>query len=235
MPPDVNAILGALHAPPAPFVPEQHQLPPGYALLVTGLSGPEHEQLVARIRKHLPPLFEMVTPMPYVELQKMLDEGNAWGFYRYEKGTSIEDLSDEVIDVVTEHVPHKNSPMSLAAVLPARRSLQPGQRRRDGIGGGRSPRFGPSSSTSRRTQTGRGWHRPAGRWPGRRSRGCRCRRPAVPVSTAVPIAPRSSLLGVGVSTGFMAGSARRAARLLEVSFLPRVRRAAARSRGAARR
>ena len=117
--------------------------------------------------------------MPYVELQKMLDEGNAWGFYCYEKGTSIEDLSDEVIDVVTEHVPHKNSPMSL---LPFYRLDGAYSRVSDdetAFGGGRSPRFGPSSSTSRRTQTGRGWHRPAGRWPGRRSRGCRCRRPAV--------------------------------------------------------
>ena len=42
--------------------------------------------------------------MPYVDLQQLLDEANAWGKYSYEKGTYIESLSDDVIDVVTEQV-----------------------------------------------------------------------------------------------------------------------------------
>jgi len=113
MPPDINAVVAAVNAPPAPFVPQQHHFAPGYALLLTGFgSGPEHAQFVARIRENIPPLFDLVTPMPYVELQKLLDEANAWGFYGYEKGTYIQDLSDEVIEVVTEHVPGKNSPLS---------------------------------------------------------------------------------------------------------------------------
>ena len=41
--------------------------------------------------------------MPYVALQQMLDEANAWGFYNYDKGCYVEDLSDDVIDVFTEH------------------------------------------------------------------------------------------------------------------------------------
>ena len=52
--------------------------------------------------------------MPYVELQKLLDEANAWGVYAYEKGTYVEDLSDAVIETATEHVPRKKSPMSCA-------------------------------------------------------------------------------------------------------------------------
>jgi hypothetical protein len=55
----------------------------------------------------------MVTPMPYVQLQKLIDEANAWGIHCYEKGSYVEELSDEVIDVITEHVPRKNSPMSV--------------------------------------------------------------------------------------------------------------------------
>src|SRR5215469_1509404 len=114
MPPDVNAVIGALNAPPAPFVPEQYHLTPGYALLLTGFGGsPEYAKIVSRIRQSVPPLFDLVTPMPYVELQKLLDEANAWGFHAYEKGTYIEDLSDDVIDIVTEQIPRKNSPMSL--------------------------------------------------------------------------------------------------------------------------
>jgi len=114
MPPEINAVVAALNAPPAPFVPEQYHFAPGYALLVTGFNGtPEHERLASHIRASLPPLFDLITPIPYVELQKLLDESNAWGVYCYEKGTYVEELSDGVIDAVTEQVPRKTSPMSV--------------------------------------------------------------------------------------------------------------------------
>jgi hypothetical protein len=114
MPPEINAVAGALNAPPAPFVPPEQHLAPGYVLLLTGFgSGPEHAALAAQIRESLPPLFDLVTPMPYVELQKLLDEANAWGIHGYEKGTYLGELSDAVIDVITEQVPRKNSPMSV--------------------------------------------------------------------------------------------------------------------------
>jgi hypothetical protein len=50
-------------------------------------SASEHAELVTQIRESLPPLFDLVTPIPYVELQKLLDEAGAWGLYAYEKGT----------------------------------------------------------------------------------------------------------------------------------------------------
>ena len=36
MPPQINAVVGAVNAPPAPFVPEQYHFAPGYVLLLTG-------------------------------------------------------------------------------------------------------------------------------------------------------------------------------------------------------
>ena len=59
--------------------------------------------------------------MPYVELQKLLDEANAWGLHACEEGMYIEDLTGEVAgggfvmnaDMVAEHVPRKTSPMSV--------------------------------------------------------------------------------------------------------------------------
>jgi hypothetical protein len=38
--------------------------------------------------------------MPYAALQQILDEANAWGFHTYDKGTYLEDLSDQAIKVV---------------------------------------------------------------------------------------------------------------------------------------
>jgi hypothetical protein len=62
-PGDVSIILAGVNAPPEPFVPEQHRLAPGYALMVTGFgSAEEHALVAARIREALSPLFELVTP-----------------------------------------------------------------------------------------------------------------------------------------------------------------------------
>jgi hypothetical protein len=71
-------VIAAVNAPSAPFVPPEHHLRPGYALLLTGFgSTQEHARLVTEVRESLPPLFDLVTPMPYVELQKLFDEANA--------------------------------------------------------------------------------------------------------------------------------------------------------------
>lgn len=62
------------------------------------------------------PVFEMVTPMPYVALQQMMDEANAFGISSYEKGTRIVEFTDEVIEICAAHIPRKKSPMSSALV-----------------------------------------------------------------------------------------------------------------------
>jgi FAD/FMN-containing dehydrogenase len=114
LPRDVNAVIAGLNAPPAPFVPEQHHFRPGYALLVAGFgSAEEHAAVAARIREALPPLFELVTPIPYVELQQLLDEVSAWGLFGYDKSCYVEGLSDDAIAVITGQLPRKGSPLSV--------------------------------------------------------------------------------------------------------------------------
>jgi FAD/FMN-containing dehydrogenase len=139
---DVNAVVGALNAPPAPFVPAKHHFAPGYALVLVGFGPAEHDRIAAEVRRRLPPLFDLVTPMPYVELQKMLDEASAWGSHAYEKGTYIEDLSDDVIDVVTRFVPRKSSPMSMLLLYRLDGAFSMVADDSTAFSGGRSPRFG---------------------------------------------------------------------------------------------
>ena len=142
MPPDINAVAGAVNAPPAPFVPEQHQLAPGYALLLAGFGGTqEHARLVDQIRGSLPPLFDLVAPIRYVELQQLLDETNAWGFYSYDKSSYLADLTDPVIDVVTEHVPGKYSPMSAVLFYRLDGAYCRVGEQETAFSGGRSPRY----------------------------------------------------------------------------------------------
>jgi FAD/FMN-containing dehydrogenase len=142
LPADINAVLAAVNAPAAPFVPAQHHLVPGYALLVTGF-GPEreHAELVTQIRDRVPPLFDLVTTMPYVQLQQVLDAANAWGSYAYDKSTYIEELSDEVIETVTEHVPRKNSPMSALLFYRLDGAYSRVGDAATAFSGGRSPRY----------------------------------------------------------------------------------------------
>jgi hypothetical protein len=51
--------------------------------------------------------------MPYVAVQQLLDEVKAWGFHACDKETYLADLSDEAIEVVAEHLPQKNPPLSV--------------------------------------------------------------------------------------------------------------------------
>ena len=111
---EINVVVAGMNAPPAPFVPPEYQLRAGYGLIVVGFGAPEeHEELVKQIREALPPLWDFVTPMPYLALNQMLDEDNRWGQYDYDKGGQIAEITDEVIDAVTQHFPHKQSPASV--------------------------------------------------------------------------------------------------------------------------
>ena len=143
LPDDVNVMVGGLNAPPAPFVPEQHHLQPGYVALVVGTGAAEvHAEVVAALSGGLPPLFDFVTPMPYVELQKMLDEANGWGLYCYDKGCYVDTLSDEVIDVVATYLPRKVSPLSLVLFYRLDGAFSRVPDDATAFSGGRSSRFG---------------------------------------------------------------------------------------------
>ncbi|WP_112241444.1 FAD-binding oxidoreductase [Kribbella monticola] len=114
LPRELNIVIAGLNAPPAPFVAQEHHFKPGYALVVTGFgAAEEHEAVMAQLRTALPPLFEFASPMPYTALQQLLDEANAWGHYTYDKGTYLDELTDEAIQVITDHLPRKQSPMSV--------------------------------------------------------------------------------------------------------------------------
>ncbi|GAA3107359.1 FAD-binding oxidoreductase [Pseudonocardia yunnanensis] len=118
LPRQFTLLMGAMNAPVAPFVPEQFHDQRGYVLLLADLSpekqGAEaHDQVVARIRQQLPPLFDTVGPLPFVELQKLSDERTAWGHYCYEKSANFAELSDEVIEVLVAQAPLRSSALSM--------------------------------------------------------------------------------------------------------------------------
>jgi FAD/FMN-containing dehydrogenase len=116
---DVTVLLAVLTAPPAPFVPEQYHFQPGCVVLVAGFGDhDEPARIAARIRESVPPLFESVSPMTYIELQQMLDETNAWGVRCYEKCIYLDELSDDAIAVINQHASGTSTPLSHAVIFP---------------------------------------------------------------------------------------------------------------------
>jgi FAD/FMN-containing dehydrogenase len=118
LPEDVATFIAGLSAPPAPFVPEQHRFAPGFALVIVSFGSPEqHQQLVRPVSETLPPLFNLITPIPYLQLQQMFDEGNPWGILGYEKSLYLDDLTDDAIEVLAERLPQKASPLSFTPIF----------------------------------------------------------------------------------------------------------------------
>lgn len=83
--------------------------------LVLGYNGPieEGERVLAPARRFGRPLADVVGPIPYGIRQTMLDEPNAHhGLHRYWRSAFTEQISDELIDVVTDGAGAFSSPMS---------------------------------------------------------------------------------------------------------------------------
>jgi FAD/FMN-containing dehydrogenase len=118
--PEMGALIAGISAPPEPFVPAEVQGTPGFAVVVVSWGDPaEHAAAVAPLRE-LRPAFELVTPIPYVALQQMLDPTAPWGVHAYDKSLLFEDLPDAAIEALVHWLPRKSSPMSLTPLFPLR-------------------------------------------------------------------------------------------------------------------
>jgi hypothetical protein len=110
--------LAGLSAPPEPFVPEEHQLAPVYAFAIVGLGDAEtHARLIDPVREAIRPLIELVTPIPYTELQQMFNGSAPWGILAYEKSVYLDELSDAAIEVILEEQPKKSFPLSFLPIF----------------------------------------------------------------------------------------------------------------------
>jgi FAD/FMN-containing dehydrogenase len=86
---------------------------PVVAILV-GWFGPieEGERHIEPIRKFGSPIIDMVGPIPYAQLQSMLDAGVPHGLPRYWKSGYFEQLSDELLDEIIARTNAKTSPLT---------------------------------------------------------------------------------------------------------------------------
>ncbi len=120
LPDQMGALIAGMSAPTAPFVPAEYQGQPGFAVLVAGWGTPdEHAAVIEPVQRMTPsPQWQLITPIPYVQLQQMFNGDSPWGFYNYEKALYLDELSDQAIDVFVDHLPRKFSPLSFVPVFP---------------------------------------------------------------------------------------------------------------------
>jgi FAD/FMN-containing dehydrogenase len=72
----------------------------------------EGEERLRPLRELAQPLADLSGRAPYVQVQQMLDEDYPRGRRYYWKSASIQDLSDDIIDIVVEHSARMPSPLS---------------------------------------------------------------------------------------------------------------------------
>ncbi|HZN13174.1 MAG TPA: FAD-binding oxidoreductase [Acidimicrobiales bacterium] len=138
LPDGMGALIAGLSAPPMPFVPEQYHFTPGFALAIGGWgSAEDHARVVAPIRDAVEPAWELVTPIPYTELQKMFNESAPWGLLAYEKALYLQNLDDAVVDSFVAAMPKVTSPMTFCPVFPLDGAFHDTPEDATAFGGGR--------------------------------------------------------------------------------------------------
>ena len=117
-PDDVGGAIALLCAPPEPFVPEPMHGMPILAVVVCYTGRPEDAEQAIKPILDLGPVMNMTQPMPYVELQRMIEGGNQPGFQNYWKADMYAELPDEAIDTLAAVTAEPISTMTAIIVQP---------------------------------------------------------------------------------------------------------------------
>jgi hypothetical protein len=142
LPDACGVFMAGLSAPPEPFVPEDLHFSPVFGLVVVGFGDEqEHARLIEPIKRALSPIVELITPIPYVNLQQMFDASAPWGMHNYEKAVYLSELSDGAIDAIVEHQAKKVSPLSFVPIFPLGGAYRTADDDATAFGGSRNYRF----------------------------------------------------------------------------------------------
>jgi FAD/FMN-containing dehydrogenase len=142
LPDDIGVLVEAGSVPEVPFVPAEHQGAPGIGLVLVSFDSAEQlEGVAGELRSGFPLLFDVTTPVPYVELQKMGDAAQAWGCFAYEKGLYLNELSDEALEVIVTHLTGERSTHARIALFPLGAAYRQVRDQDTAFGGSRSAAF----------------------------------------------------------------------------------------------
>jgi FAD/FMN-containing dehydrogenase len=114
-PDEVGGGAAVVIAPPEEFVPAELQGKQVFAVIPISFGDPE---LLRPIREFGSPFADLVGPMPYLEVQKLLDPGSPWGFLNYWKAEAVQELSDELIELNLAHGEQIRAPLTVTFFQP---------------------------------------------------------------------------------------------------------------------
>ena len=113
-PDDLGGGVALLCAPPLDFVPEPMHGMPILAMIILYTGKPEDGEAAIKPLLDLQPVMNMTQPMPYLEVQKLIEEGNPPGRRQYWKADMYPELKDETIDAL---VGSSNEPASTMTTI----------------------------------------------------------------------------------------------------------------------
>jgi FAD/FMN-containing dehydrogenase len=72
----------------------------------------EGAEVLAPLLEYGPPAINLVQPMPYVAVQRLIDEANPKGMRNYWTADFLAELTDEAVDTLVTHATAPRSPLS---------------------------------------------------------------------------------------------------------------------------
>jgi FAD/FMN-containing dehydrogenase len=115
----VGGAVALVTAPPDPLLPDAVRGKPAAGLIVC-YAGPadEGEQIVAPLRDFGPPAVDLVGPMPYTQVQRLIDPANPAGRLNYWGGDFLTGMPDDAVEVFCAAHRVAPSPHSMLVILP---------------------------------------------------------------------------------------------------------------------
>jgi hypothetical protein len=116
---ELGSAVALFTAPPEEFLPEPVRGRPVVAVALCH-AGPveEGEAAVRPLRTFGPPIVDMVAPMPYTAVQRLIDPGSPAGLRNYFASDYLAGLPDEAVDLLSRYHLSRPSPMTEIVVLP---------------------------------------------------------------------------------------------------------------------
>jgi FAD/FMN-containing dehydrogenase len=117
-PDELSTAFGLFSALPEEFLPEELRGQTLLGILVIHCGDlAEGERVVRPLKEIGPPSVDMVGPVPYLVLQRLLDQAAPRGWRWYSGGEHLAGLTDAAIDVIVDHAPQGLDPLSQLIVF----------------------------------------------------------------------------------------------------------------------
>ena len=75
-------------------------------------------EVIRPLREFGPPAVDLVGPMPYTAVQRLVEPNNPHGMRNYWKADYLSDLPDDAVDALVEHATRPVSPLSQMLLIP---------------------------------------------------------------------------------------------------------------------